>query len=406
MKIDAKALATYPQVIVATPGRLCDHLDRGNIWLDYIEIVVLDEADRMLDMGFNDQLTRIMTDVPKSRQTLLFSATMAPSVENLARKILHDPERITIGKAGGPANKSVEQRLIWMSEEAKTRELRRLLRDIKGTIIVFTRSKDGATRVWRSLHSAGMYDVTYIHSDRRQEDREQALAEFKEGKYRVLIATDVAGRGIHIDDVEHVINYDLPMEPEDYVHRIGRTGRAGATGHATTFATPRDRGIVKQIEKLLGKEIPSQMTESFNEPSQGRPGGGHGGARLGPREPEPRGGGRSHARSADRTPWIGIMLPACQPPATLRRSRIPCAPPWSTPTAMASQCPTTPSNSTGSCGSRAAWNRPARAPLSQATRSGTTPRGIPRSAWGPTCSSPLVGPGATAARTGSGWRAG
>ncbi|MGK5083216.1 DEAD/DEAH box helicase [Bdellovibrionota bacterium FG-1] len=256
MRHDAIALQSYPQIIVATPGRLCDHLDRGNIWLDYIEIVVLDEADRMLDMGFSDQLARITSDLPRQRQTLLFSATITPTVRRLAEKILYQPQSVNIGKPLTAAI-SVEQRVLFVAEESKNRELHRILRKEPGSVIVFTRSKDGATRVWRSLHSAGFYDATYIHSDRLQSHREQALAEFKEGKYRILIATDVAARGLHIDDVSLVINYDLPMEAEDYVHRIGRTGRAGATGRALTFVTPRDRRGLNDIERLLGRELAS-----------------------------------------------------------------------------------------------------------------------------------------------------
>jgi ATP-dependent RNA helicase RhlE len=160
----------------------------------------------------------------------------------------------------------------------------RLLRQEKGSVIVFTRSKDRATRVWRSLHSNGVYDATYIHSDRLQSHREQALADFKAGKYRILIATDVAGRGIHVDDVAHVINYDLPMEPEDYVHRIGRTGRAGSTGRATAFITPGDRNILRQIERILGKPIPG------TEPREG------GGDRPEGREARDDRGGRGHDR--------------------------------------------------------------------------------------------------------------
>ncbi len=262
MKTDIAALQTYPQVIVATPGRLCDHLDRGTLWLDYIEVVVLDEADRMLDMGFSAQLSRIMEEVPKKRQTLLFSATISAEVKRLSQRILFKPESITVGKPHSAAG-TVEQKIVWMHEDDKSRELKRLLREEKGSVIVFTRSKDRATRVWRSLHSAGFYEATYIHSDRLQSHREQALAEFKEGKYRVLIATDVAGRGIHVDEVAHVINYDLPLEPENYVHRIGRTGRAGSTGKATTFATHRDRTLIREIEKNLGSPIPAANAPSF-----------------------------------------------------------------------------------------------------------------------------------------------
>jgi ATP-dependent RNA helicase RhlE len=183
-----------------------------------------------------------------------------------------------------------------MKEESKNRELQRQFRRETGSIIVFTRSKDGATRVWRSLHSAGFYDATFIHSDRAQKDRELALAEFKEGKYRILIATDVAARGLHIEGVSLVVNYDLPMEAEDYVHRIGRTGRAGASGKALTFCTTRDRAILRDIEKIVGREIPADFTDSFNRDDTGPSGsGGRGGDRD-------RGGGRGGpgGRGGDR----------------------------------------------------------------------------------------------------------
>ncbi len=254
-KVDEAGLATYPQIIVATPGRLCDHLDRGNIWLEYIEVLVLDEADRMLDMGFSDQLSRITENTPPTKQTMLFSATIPKEVRRLAQKTLKDPEEISIGRPLSAAQ-TIEQSLVWVKEEKKTSALRKILNDEKGSIIVFTKSKDGATRVWRTLHSAGFYDATYIHSDRPQNHREQAMAEFKEGKFRILVATDVAGRGIHVENVSLVVNYDLPMDPEEYVHRIGRTGRIGNVGRAITLAGPRDRTMVERIEKLIGKPIP------------------------------------------------------------------------------------------------------------------------------------------------------
>lgn len=288
MKIDAQAISTYPQVIVATPGRLCDHLERGNIWLEFIQYVVLDEADRMLDMGFADQLAKIMKDIPTSTQTLVFSATISPSVEKLAQKILRNPKQVRIGKSNSAA-KTVEQKLIWMKEESKNRELRHLLEDEKGSIIVFTRSKDGASRLWRLLHSRGVDDATVIHSDRRQSDRELSLAHFKEGKYRILIATDVAGRGIHVDDVAHVINYDLPREPEDYVHRIGRTGRIGASGKATSFATSKDRELVRRIKKLTGAPIAEEFADPM--PSASSPSSSHGGHGGGHSNHPPRSGG-------------------------------------------------------------------------------------------------------------------
>lgn len=276
MRHDTTAIATYPQIIVATPGRLCDHLDRGNIWLDYVEVVVLDEADRMLDMGFTTQLNRIMDDVPKKRQTMLFSATFPPYVEKFAMRILTDPKRIAIGRESSAAT-TVDQNLLFVQEESKLRELLKIMRNETGSIMVFTRSKDGATRLWRSLHSAGIYDATFIHSDRMQSQREQALADFKEGKFRLLIATDVAARGLHVDDVAHVVNYDLPFEAENYVHRIGRTGRAGQTGKATTFITPKDRNTLRDIEKMLGREIPSLNGRGFDESATPSRGGGRGG---------------------------------------------------------------------------------------------------------------------------------
>ncbi len=297
-RADTIALNTYPQIIVATPGRLCDHLDRGNIWLDYIEAVVLDEADRMLDMGFSTQLNRIMDDVPKTRQTLLFSATFPQAVQRFADRILHEPKRVTIGRPLSAAT-TVDQRAIPCEDAEKFRLLMRLLRNERGSIMVFTRSKEGATRLWRSLHSAGVYDATYIHSDRLQSHREQALADFKSGKFRILVATDVAGRGIHVDAVAHVVNYELPMEPEDYVHRIGRTGRAGQTGRSTTYFTARDRSTLKQIEKLVGREIPAEF--EINTSGASPEGQGQGQRREGERDRNrDRQGGRGRRFNKDR----------------------------------------------------------------------------------------------------------
>jgi len=260
MKQDDQAIATYPQVLVATPGRLCDHLDRGNLWLDFMQWVILDEADRMLDMGFAAQLSRIMSDIPDSAQTLVFSATISPSVSKLTKGILKQPKMVSVGKANSAAE-TVEQKILWMKEESKGHQLRRLLEEERGTVIVFVRSKDAASRLFRSLQSRNFRDVTVIHSDLRQMDREKSLIDFKEGRVRVLIATDIAGRGIHVDGVSHVVNYDLPREPEDYIHRIGRTGRSQASGKATSFATPRDRRMVQAIEKLVRSSIRSEVVD-------------------------------------------------------------------------------------------------------------------------------------------------
>ncbi len=300
MKQDEQAISTYPQVIVATPGRLCDHLDRGNLWIDFMQWVVLDEADRMLDMGFSEQLSKIMKNIPETAQTLVFSATISPSVQKLTKGILNNPKYISIGKANTAAQ-TVDQKIIWMKEESKGRELRRLLQDEEGTVIVFTRSKDGASRLYRSLHSRSFLDVTVIHSDLRQIDREQSLAGFKEGKFRVLIATDIAGRGIHVDGVAHVVNYDLPKEPEDYIHRIGRTGRSNATGKATSFATFRDKRIVTDIEKLIRQEIKAEFADPIQPVRQaGSYGGGHSHKHSHPSHshshPHPRGPRGGHKR--------------------------------------------------------------------------------------------------------------
>ncbi len=288
VKADEEALGSGPQILVGTPGRICDHLERGNLWLEFIEMLVLDEADRMLDMGFSKEVNRIVNELPKNRQTLLFSATMAPDVETLARKILHNPERIAVGKSLTPPV-TVEQQIVWVDEVRKKRELLRAIEREKGIILIFVSTKDGATRLWRSIHAAGVEDSTYISSNKTQQYREEALQGFKDGKYRVMVATDVAGRGIHVDNVALVINYDLPREPEDYIHRIGRTGRQENKGRALTFATPKDRKFIAAIQKMQGGMI-----------REGESGGGRGVAPAArTREPERR-DARPRAASHDR----------------------------------------------------------------------------------------------------------
>jgi ATP-dependent RNA helicase RhlE len=253
LRVDEVELKNYPQILVSTPGRICDHLERGNIWLEYLEVVVLDEADRMLEMGFSEQLNRILRDTPETRQTLLFSATLSPTIEKLAQSILYNPARIQVGKTTQSAAKTVDQQFVFLREEDKVRELQYLLHEEKGTIFVFSRSKDSTAKLWRTLRNNGFHEATQLHSGLTQSAREQALQDFKDNRYRVLIGTDVVGRGIHVDEVAHVINFDFPRDADDYIHRIGRTGRANSLGKATTFVTPRDELTLKKVEAVIGR---------------------------------------------------------------------------------------------------------------------------------------------------------
>jgi len=242
-------------VIVATPGRLLDHLERQNVVFDELEILVLDEADRMLDMGFAPQLNRIVAQIPPYRQTLLFSATMPPEVEALARKYLRRPIVVQMGRRS-MASSSVTHAVYPVPREKKIELLVKLLRD-SGTesVLVFTRTKHGADRVVRDLEEAGVAAVA-MHGDKEQAARTRALADFRSGATRVLVATDIAQRGLDISGITHVINYDVPTQAEDYVHRIGRTGRAAATGDAYTFMSPDEIAMVRTIERVIGHQIP------------------------------------------------------------------------------------------------------------------------------------------------------
>ncbi|MCC7440224.1 MAG: DEAD/DEAH box helicase [Bdellovibrionales bacterium] len=281
LKADARALLEYPNIIVGTPGRICDHLEHGRLWLDFIQFLVLDEADRMLDMGFSDQLAQITGACPTDRQTMLFSATMGGPVRDLAERILHTPKSVIIGKPLEAA-KSISQKLIWTTEDGKKRELLRLLgRHPEASVIIFVRSKDGASRLWQTLHSAGFHNATYISSNKAQVHREEALNGFKAGRYKILVATDVAARGIHVENVAFVVNYELPMETEDYIHRIGRTGRKDNTGTAITLATGRDRRDIAAIEKLLGQKLEAQNELPEGDFGRGGDRGGRGGGRGG-----------------------------------------------------------------------------------------------------------------------------
>ncbi len=251
----SKALGRGVDVVVATPGRLLDHMERENVAFDDLEVLVLDEADRMLDMGFAPQLNRIVSEVPRFRQTLLFSATMPPEVEALARKYLRKPVVVQVGRRSEAAS-SVTHAVYPVPRDRKSTLLAELLRKSDmDSVLIFTRTKHGADRVVRHLEDEGIA-ATAMHADKSQGERTKALDDFKSGKVRVLVATDIAQRGLDVSGITHVINYDVPQQPEDYVHRIGRTGRAAATGDAYTFMAPDEISMVRTIERAIGQQIP------------------------------------------------------------------------------------------------------------------------------------------------------
>ncbi len=247
-------LRKNPHVIIATPGRLIDHLDQRTVALHDVRVLVLDEADRMLDMGFAPQIKRILQSVPAERQTMLFSATMPDDIVAIANRYMKLPVRIEIARAGTAAE-LVTQELFVVRKEDKLRLLEKMLEEHRGAILVFSRTKFGAKKIVRVVKTMG-HAAAEIHSDRSLAQRREALDGFKSGKYRVLVATDIAARGIDVTGIAAVINYDVPENAEDYVHRIGRTGRAGHTGHAITFASPDQGDEVRAIEKLTRIQLP------------------------------------------------------------------------------------------------------------------------------------------------------
>jgi ATP-dependent RNA helicase RhlE len=250
-------------IVVATPGRLIDHLERQNVVFDDLEVLVLDEADRMLDMGFAPQINRIVADVPKYRQTLLFSATMPPEVEALARKYLRKPIVVQVGRRSQAAS-TVTHAVYPVPRDRKSALLASLLREAAlDSVLVFTRTKHGADRVVRHLEREGI-EATAMHADKTQPQRTKALEDFKSGKVRVLVATDIAQRGLDISDITHVVNYDVPQQAEDYVHRIGRTGRAEKEGDAFTFMAPDEIAMVRSIERVIGQPIPRISVPGFD----------------------------------------------------------------------------------------------------------------------------------------------
>lgn len=256
------ALRQGVDVLVATPGRLLDHLQRGHARLDKVQFLVLDEADRMLDMGFLPDVKRILQKCPRDRHTSLFSATIPPEIETLIQWALRDPETVEIGARRMPAE-TVRHALYPVNSSQKTDLLLELLRRLDfDSVIIFCRTKHGADRVAHTLKRAN-HAVAVLHSNRTQQEREHALQGFREGRYDVLVATDIASRGLDIEDVSHVINYDVPQHPEDYVHRIGRTGRAQARGDALTLMTAEDAQHVAAIERFIGQKIERTKLEGF-----------------------------------------------------------------------------------------------------------------------------------------------
>lgn len=249
-----QALKRQPQIIIGTPGRIVDHLEQKTLSFSRIDTVVLDEADRMLDMGFAPQLKRILSVVPTQRQTVLFSATMPENIVKIARQYMQLPIRVEIAQQGTPAER-VSQELFFVDKPHKQLLLEKLLKQYQGTILLFSRTKHGARKLNQLIKKWG-HSSAEIHSNRTLAQRTKALQGFKTGQYRILVATDIAARGIDVKNIEVVINYDLPDTPSDYVHRIGRTGRAGVAGHAITLATPEQKSDVLAIERLIRGTLP------------------------------------------------------------------------------------------------------------------------------------------------------
>jgi superfamily II DNA/RNA helicase len=258
MQPQTRNLQRKPQIVIATPGRLIDHLNQKNLTLAAADVLVLDEADRMLDMGFAPQLSQILRHLPNARQTLCFSATFSPEMEKLAARFLKNPERVTVGAISQPVQ-AIEQSVIQTTTAKKNDTLMDELNARQGSVLVFARTQHRTDRVARHLESYG-HTVTRLHGGRSQGQRNTAVSGFRDGRFRIMVATDIAARGIDISHIAHVINYDLPQVPEDYVHRIGRTGRAGAKGEAVSLITQEDQAQWKEIVRMLRKSdrLPAQ----------------------------------------------------------------------------------------------------------------------------------------------------
>jgi len=291
-----KQLKNKPNIIIATPGRLIDHVENRVISLSNVGMLVLDEADRMLDMGFAPQLKKILSFVPKDRQTMLFSATMPEKIAAIAHQHMKKPLRIEIARPGTTADK-IDQEVFIVPNGEKLDLLKTLLDEQEGSVLVFSRTKHGAKKIADKIRKMG-HSADELHSNRSQNQRQNALKGFSNGKFRVLVATDIAARGIDVDHIKLVVNFDLPTLIEDYTHRIGRTGRAGRSGKAVSFAVPEQKGDIAQIQQLIKLTLPikapsGKMLESIKPSATaqrlnqqtirggggGRRGGGHGGHR-------------------------------------------------------------------------------------------------------------------------------
>jgi ATP-dependent RNA helicase RhlE len=301
-------------IVVATPGRLIDLMQQGHIHLDQIELFILDEADRMLDMGFIPAVRKVIAKLPKKRHSLFFSATMPPVVSTLAKELLQNPVQITIDP-GQPTVERIEQQLMFVDKENKNELLIELITDYNmEKVIVFTRTKHGADKVVRELVSAGIASAA-IHGNKSQTARTTALYNFKIGKLRAMVATDIAARGLDVDGITHVVNYDLPEEPETYVHRIGRTARAGTDGDAVAFCSARERDFLRDIEKMIRKPIPVDKAHKYHSETarlatgsdaRPEPKGRQGQRRGGSGRPQ---GGGGHSRSPHPTHKGGSFAP-------------------------------------------------------------------------------------------------
>ena len=277
MRPQEEALRRRPHIIIATPGRFIDHMESRNILMVRVNMLVIDEADRMLDMGFAPQVEKILMLLPRQRQTMLFSATMPAEIMKMVNTYMQLPVHVEMAPSGTTAE-GVTQELYIVKREAKISLLSKVLSQYQGSVLLFIRTKHSAHKIVRAIREMG-HRVAEIHSDKSLPQRREALEGFKSGRYRVLVATDIASRGIDVTKIELVINYDLPEDVENYVHRIGRTARAGCKGRAISFATPDQKGDVKNIEQLIRKQlpivkhpdIPAEEFESFARPAQSRP---------------------------------------------------------------------------------------------------------------------------------------